>query len=49
MFYKCGNINNIKFIKFNTNNVTNMSNMFYYCENLTELNLSSFKLIMLLI
>ena len=42
MFYKCGNINNIKFIKFNTNNVTDMSRMFSGCYNLSELNLSSF-------
>ena len=37
MFYNCKNIINIKFIKININNVTDMSYMFYFCNNLSEL------------
>ena len=45
MFHKCKNlkyINNL--LLFNTRSVTDMSDMFSFCENLNNLDLSSFNI-----
>ena len=42
MFSHCYNLSELDLSSFNTNNVNDKSGIFYYCNNLHELNLLHF-------